>query len=405
MRFVIVRTMRTSYRDIFLLACCQALLLTNGAGLITMNGLVGYALADTKALATLGVTIVRAGLGGGDDAGVAADGAHRPAQGLHGRRAHQRRRMRARRARDQPRQLRPVLRRHGGDRHLQRDRTAVSLRGGRGRGAGRQGEGDLAGARRRRRRRIPRSGIGASRGRISSRRRSSAASSCSPATRCSRSSCSRSSTFRRRRWRSARAQGRPLSVIVRQPVFIVAVLAGAVGYGLMNLLMTATPIAMDFCQPSVRSGGDRHRVARGRHVRARIFHRLADPPLRRAQRDPGGRRARRAVRRRSRSTASRSRISCVALGAPRHRLELHVHRRHDAADRVLRAGGKGARAGRERFHRVRDDGRVVARLGRDGVDRRMGGDESRGAAGAGGDRGGGDLVRVAPADAAPGAAG
>ncbi len=49
--------MRTSYRDIFLLACCQALLLTNGSGLITMNGLVGYALADTKTLATLGVTV------------------------------------------------------------------------------------------------------------------------------------------------------------------------------------------------------------------------------------------------------------------------------------------------------------------------------------------------------------
>lgn len=48
--------MRTSNRDIFLLACCQALLLTNGAGLISMNGLVGYALADTKALATVGVT-------------------------------------------------------------------------------------------------------------------------------------------------------------------------------------------------------------------------------------------------------------------------------------------------------------------------------------------------------------
>ncbi len=42
--------------------------------------------------------------------------------------------------------------------------------------------------------------------------------------------------------------GRPLSVILRQPVFIVAALAGAVGYGLMNLLMTATPIAMDFCR-------------------------------------------------------------------------------------------------------------------------------------------------------------
>ena len=51
-----LRLMRTSYRDIFLLACCQALLLTNASGLITMNGLVGYSLADTKALATLGVT-------------------------------------------------------------------------------------------------------------------------------------------------------------------------------------------------------------------------------------------------------------------------------------------------------------------------------------------------------------
>src|SRR5215471_15590770 len=48
--------MRTSYRDVALLACCQALLLINNAGLIAMNGLVGYALADNKAFATLGVT-------------------------------------------------------------------------------------------------------------------------------------------------------------------------------------------------------------------------------------------------------------------------------------------------------------------------------------------------------------
>ena len=46
----------TSYRSIFLLACCQALLLTNSAGLISMNGLVGYSLVDTKTLATLGAT-------------------------------------------------------------------------------------------------------------------------------------------------------------------------------------------------------------------------------------------------------------------------------------------------------------------------------------------------------------
>jgi MFS family permease len=41
--------------------------------------------------------------------------------------------------------------------------------------------------------------------------------------------------------------GRPLAAIMRQPVFIVAALIAAIGYGLMNLLMTATPIAMSFC--------------------------------------------------------------------------------------------------------------------------------------------------------------
>jgi MFS family permease len=43
------------------------------------------------------------------------------------------------------------------------------------------------------------------------------------------------------------SSGRPLSEIVRQPVFIVAVAAGALGYGVMNLLMAATPIAMARC--------------------------------------------------------------------------------------------------------------------------------------------------------------
>ena len=48
--------MQTSRRDIFLLACCQALLLTNASGLISMNGLVGFSLAQTKTLATFGAT-------------------------------------------------------------------------------------------------------------------------------------------------------------------------------------------------------------------------------------------------------------------------------------------------------------------------------------------------------------
>jgi MFS family permease len=41
--------------------------------------------------------------------------------------------------------------------------------------------------------------------------------------------------------------GRPLSVIVRQPVFIVSTMAAALGYGVMNLLMAATPLAMQVC--------------------------------------------------------------------------------------------------------------------------------------------------------------
>ena len=42
--------------------------------------------------------------------------------------------------------------------------------------------------------------------------------------------------------------GRPLAEIMRQPVFIVAAVSGALGYGVMNLLMAATPIAMQICQ-------------------------------------------------------------------------------------------------------------------------------------------------------------
>jgi MFS family permease len=43
------------------------------------------------------------------------------------------------------------------------------------------------------------------------------------------------------------AAGRPLRELVRQPVFVVAVTASALGYGVMNLLMAATPIAMQQC--------------------------------------------------------------------------------------------------------------------------------------------------------------
>lgn len=43
------------------------------------------------------------------------------------------------------------------------------------------------------------------------------------------------------------SHGRPLSVIMRQPLFIVAAMAAAISYGIMNLLMAATPLAMQVC--------------------------------------------------------------------------------------------------------------------------------------------------------------
>jgi MFS family permease len=41
--------------------------------------------------------------------------------------------------------------------------------------------------------------------------------------------------------------GRPLLQIMKQPVFVVAALGGSLGYGVMNLLMAATPLAMQTC--------------------------------------------------------------------------------------------------------------------------------------------------------------
>jgi MFS family permease len=45
----------------------------------------------------------------------------------------------------------------------------------------------------------------------------------------------------------AAAPGRTLRELARQPTFVVAIVAAALGYGVMNLLMAATPIAMQQC--------------------------------------------------------------------------------------------------------------------------------------------------------------
>ncbi len=60
------------------------------------------------------------------------------------------------------------------------------------------------------------------------------------------------------------ARGRPLAIIARQPLFVTAVLCGAVSYLLMNFLMTAAPLAMHLCghpQESANLGLQWHVIA------------------------------------------------------------------------------------------------------------------------------------------------
>ena len=43
------------------------------------------------------------------------------------------------------------------------------------------------------------------------------------------------------------ASGRPLAQLAAQPAFLIAVASAAIGYGVMNFMMTSTPIAMQVC--------------------------------------------------------------------------------------------------------------------------------------------------------------
>ena len=237
---------RTSYRDVFLLACCQALLLTNSAGVITMNGLVGYRLTDTKSLATLGVTsyvlgsavatmpaslwMAKVGRRTGFMAGAlmnivgcalaalaiavrsfplycvgtAVIGIY-TAIGLQYRFAA----AEVSAAKDKPRAISLVLAGGivGGFIGPESVRHALDL--------------------------FPTPFLG---GFVVLAGYALAAIAVQALVHVPPPPIEERS-----------GGGRPLSTIVRQPVFIVAALAGGLGYGLMNLLMTATPLAMNFC--------------------------------------------------------------------------------------------------------------------------------------------------------------
>ena len=238
-------TMRTSYRDIFLLACCQALLLVNNASLIAMNGLVGYALAGDKAFATAGVTtfvlgsalsampaalwMAKVGRRRGFMTGsiVAVFGSAICALalawssfalfclgtaiiGVYTAFGLQYRFAAAEVAAPEFKAKAISLVLAGGiaggflgpeASHWAKDLLPVPFLGSF----------------------IVLSGIALIALGVQSRVRVPAPSV------------------------AARGGGRPLSEIARQPVFVVAVLSAALGYGVMNLLMTATPLAMSFC--------------------------------------------------------------------------------------------------------------------------------------------------------------
>src|SRR5690606_37213461 len=51
--------------------------------------------------------------------------------------------------------------------------------------------------------------------------------------------------------RDRRREGRPLSQIARQPLFVAAASCGVVSYVIMNMVMTSAPIAMVDCGHSV----------------------------------------------------------------------------------------------------------------------------------------------------------
>lgn len=238
--------MTTSYRNVFLLACCQALLLTNSAGLISMNAVVGFSLTDVKTLATLGATtyvlgsalttmpmslwmgrvgrrrgfmagalinVVGCGIAVAALAsrsfvlycmGTAVIGVYN-AVGLQYRFAA----AEVAAPKDRARAISLVL--------------AGGIAGGfLGPAITRWGR-DLFAA-----------------PFLGSFMLLAAVALVALAVQWQVHVPKPSTT-------EQAGGGRPLSVIVRQPVFVVAAMAAALGYGLMNLLMTATPLAMDFC--------------------------------------------------------------------------------------------------------------------------------------------------------------
>ena len=126
--------------------------------------------------------------------------------------------------------------------------------------------------------------------------------------------------------------GRPLAEIGRQPMFVVAVLSAMVGYGVMALVMTATPIAMMVAGHAFNDSAFVIQWHALGMFAPSFFTGPSDPALRRAQHhlsrraDEFGLRRGQSIGRRGPAILGRPRLA-------RPRLEFPVHRRHRASDR------------------------------------------------------------------------
>jgi len=237
---------QTSRRDIFLLACCQALLLTNSSGLISMNGLVGYSLASTKALATFGATTYvlgsalatmpmslwmarvgrRAGFMAGALINVVGCAIGALALSLHSF---------------------PLFCAATGiigiynavGLQYRFAAAEVAAPSDRAKAISLVLAGGVVGGL------IGPQSVRAARDLLATPFEGSFVALALIALVALAVQSRVHVPFPHHDERSAK--GRPLRDIVRQPTFVVAVIAAALGYGLMNLLMTATPIAMNFC--------------------------------------------------------------------------------------------------------------------------------------------------------------
>ena len=133
---------------------------------------------------------------------------------------------------------------------------------------------------------------------------------------------------------------RPLAVIARQPVFLVALGGAAVGYGVMIMAMTATPLAMVGHHHDLGATSSVIRWHTLGHVRAVLLHRRPDRAVWRAAHHA---RRHRSSGRSCRHRLERRRAAAFHIGARAARgwLEFFLYRRHGAADGGLPAVGKG----------------------------------------------------------------